>query len=178
MGFRVEGNGNVEGLKALLKAAGNGNAQKSEFKPMFGNTGNTNAPADDISDGKVKTEVFKCEIMSKLDTSKSNSSQKNIRYYLGQLIETAQTLNGARNLKPNGSTEQNKMYNLRMEEIKAQMKDYAEFVGSGLSVVQDTKSGLYKLSIDGKLYDIPERKVEITNVDTEDGIELMPEIVD
>ena len=178
MSFRVDGNSDVESLKALLKVIDNDNAQKRSYKPMFENRRNTNGTSEDVSDGKVKTEVFKFEIMSKLDTSKSDRPLKNIRYYLGKLIETAQTLNGARNLKPNGTAEQNKMYSLRMEEIKAQMKDYAEFVGSGLSVVQDSKNGLYKLCINNQFYDIPERKVEIGTVDTEDRIELMPEIVD
>lgn len=133
----------------------------------------------ELSDAKIQTEVFKNEIMSKLDITQSKKP-KNVKYYLGKLIDAAQELNGVQknNLKPNGTQEQNKMYNSRIQERVAQMKGFAQMVGCGLSIVQDSKTGLYKLNINNKLFDIPERKVEIVNVDTEDGVELLPEIVD
>ena len=117
--------------------------------------------------------------MSKLDISQSKKPKK-VKYYLNKLVEVAQELNGVQknNLKPNGTPEQNKEYNLRIQERIAQMRDYANFIGAGLSVVQDSKTGLYKLCIDNKLYDIPERKVEIGTENTEDGVELVPVIVD
>ncbi len=132
------------------------------------------------SDGKIQTEMFKDEIMSMLDTSKSKMTPQNIKFYLGKLLETIQTLNGAKknNLKPQGNTEQNKLYEVRLQEAVHQMENYAKFVGSGLSVVQDSKAGLYKLSINDKLLDVPERNVKIATIETEDGQELMPEIVD
>lgn len=135
---------------------------------------------DNVSDAKIVTENFKNEIMGKLDTSKADLSPREIKFYLGELIETVQTLNGVQknNLKPNGTPEQNDRYGERMQEMKVMMNQYVEFVGSGLNVVQDSKTGLYKLSIGDKLYDIPERKVEITTVETVDGEELTPEIVD
>lgn len=151
---------------------------------QFADNANNNGIKSEPSDAKIKTKVFKFEIMSKLDTSKSTRDPKAIRHYLDLLIETAQTLNGAHknNLKPQGTAEQNKQYNLELQEIVCQMRDYAEFVGCGLSVVQDSK-GLYKLCIDNKLYDIPERKVEIGKKHVEDGIirgnvVLVPVIVD
>ncbi len=101
------------------------------------------------------------------------------------MIEVAQQLNGVQknNLKPNGTPEQNKQYNLTIQERIAQMKSNVEYIGAGLSVVQDSKTGLYKLCIDNKLYDIPERKVEIGKEYVEDGIIegnvfLVPVIVD
>ncbi len=128
------------------------------------------------SDAKVKTEMFKEEILSKLNTSQS----KKTKYYLDKLVEAVQELNGVQknNLKPNGTQEQNKMYNLRIQERIAQMKDFSEMVGCGLSVVQDSKTGLYRLCINNKLFDVPERKVEIVTVETDDGPELLPEITD
>ena len=136
--------------------------------------GNENEP----SEAKIKTEVFKFDIMSKLDIPQSKT--KYIRYYLNELLDCAQALNGVQKnqLKPNGTPEQNRQYHLTIQEKVAQMNDYAQFVGSGLSIVQDSKTGLYKLCIDNKLYDIPERKVEIVPVDTEEGYLLEPKIVD
>lgn len=81
-------------------------------------------------------------------------------------------------LKPNGTPEENNIYNGRLQERIGRMNQYAVLVGSGLSVVQDSKTGLYKLCINDKLYDIPERKVKIVSEDTVDGPELLPEIVD
>jgi len=137
---------------------------------------NYNSYQNEPSDAKIKTEVFKNEIMSKLSTSQS----KKTKYYLDKLVEAVQELNGVQknNLKPNGTQEQNKMYNLRIQERVAQMKDFAEMVGCGLNIVQDSKTGLYKLCINNKLFDVPERKVEIVTVETDDGPELLPEITD
>lgn len=119
------------------------------------------------------------KIMSKLDIPQSKKP-KNIKYYLGKLVETVQELNGVQKnkLKPNGTPEQNEMYNRRIQENIDQMRDFVKFIGCGLSVVQDSKTGLYKLNINNKLFDIPKRKVEIVNVNTDDGVELLPEIVD
>lgn len=132
------------------------------------------------SDAKVKTEMFKDEIMSKLNTSGTKRSKETIKYYLDKLVDVIQTLNGVKvnNLKPQGNAQQNNLYNLRLQELLHSMQDSAEFVGSGLSVIQDPKTGLYKLSIDNKFIDVPERKVDIVKVQTEDGTELLPEIID
>lgn len=137
--------------------------------------GNTD---DNVSEGKFLTEIFKSKIMRKLETSKSESQR--VRYYLNKLIETLQILNGVQknNLKPQGNAQQIEMYNCRIAERIASVKDYTEFIGSGLSVVQDSKTGLYKLRINDKLFDIPNRKVEIVEDLTVDMVELMPKIVD
>ena len=142
---------------------------------------NSNGIGDkEPSEAKIKTEAFKDEIISKLDTSKSENTPKTIRRRLGKLIENAQKLNGAQknNLKPNGTPKQNELYIKNVQQMVKQMKHDADFVGCGLSVVQDSKTGLYKLCIDNKLYDIPERKVEMGTDNTEDGLELVPVIVD
>ena len=131
-----------------------------------------------LLDKKAITEKFKNEIMSKLDTSKSKNDIDTIYKYLGRLIEIAQTLNGAKNLKPEGTPEQNSGYYLRIKERIDQMNDYAILVGSGLSVVQDSQTGLYKLRINNELFDIPARNVKIVTDNTEDGFELVPKIVD
>ena len=182
MSQRVDGNGNTEDLRALFEAAGFKvrNRANPLKKMMFNYNNSSNAITKEVSDAKILTENFKNEIFSKLDITKSNKKPTNIKYYLGKLIEAAQTINGVQknNLRPNGNAEQNKMFDKRIQEKISQMKGFSEYIGSDLNIVQDEKTGLYKLSIDGKLYDIPERKVEIINVDTEDGIELMPEIVD
>lgn len=135
---------------------------------------------DDVSDAKIITENFKNEILSKLDTSKSTKALNAIKRRLGKLIQIAQELNGVQknNLKPQGTPAQNNLYYIRLQDLKNNMKLNAEFIGSGLSVVQDSKTGLYKLCINNQLFDIPERKVEIVNENTEDGIELVPGIVD
>lgn len=123
---------------------------------------------------------FKNEVMQKLDTSKSNNPPKTIKYYLNKLIENLQILNSVQknNLKAQGNAKQNNLFNVRIQQTISAMKDYIEFIGSGLSVVEVSKSGLYKLCINNQLLDIPERKVEIMSEKTEDGIELMPQIVD
>lgn len=170
------------GVEQLANVESN-TTKSSSFGIFKDNNGNSvwgNHNNDNDSDAKIITENFKNEIMSNLDTSKSNKSPQTIKYYLGKLVEVAQELNGVQknNLKPNGTPKQNKIYNRRIEEMMVQMKDYAEYVGSGLSVIQDSKTDLYKFRIDNKIFDIPERKVEIVNQKTEEGIELMPEIVD
>lgn len=151
-------------------------AQQVPQKSNMKNNPQTGEP----SDAKIITENLKNEVMSKLDTSKSDLSVKTIEYYLNKLLSTVQTLNGAQKnkLTPQGTPEQNKIYNQRLQEIRCQMLDYAKFVGSGLDVVQDPKTGLYKLSINNELLDVPERKVEIVPEETFDGIELLPKIVD
>ena len=68
--------------------------------------------------------------MGKLDTSKADLSPKEIKLYLGELIETVQTLNGVQknNLKPNGTPEQNDIYGERIQEMKEMMNQCVEFV--------------------------------------------------
>ena len=89
-------------------------------------------------------------------------------------------MNGAQKAKltPQGTPKQKEIYNQRMRERVSNMADYANFVGSGLELVQDSKTGLYKLKINNEVLDVPERKVAIVNEDTEDGVELVPQIVD
>lgn len=132
------------------------------------------------SDAKVMTENFKNEVMDKLDLSKAKKPVKTVKYYLNKLVEEVQTLNGAQKAKltPQGTPKQKEIYNQRMQERVSNMADYANFVGSGLELVQDSKTGLYKLKINNEVLDVPERKVEIKPTNTEDGIELLPEIVD
>lgn len=145
----------------------------------FKENGNTELQKD-ISSAKLETEMFISKIMRRLDTSKMEDSPKNVRYYLGNLVRVAQILNGVQenNLKPNGNSEQNRVYDFRIKDLKNHLNDYVEFVGSGVSVMQDSRTGLYKLTINDKIYDIPKRKVEIQEVNTEDMIELLPDIVD
>ena len=173
------------GISGIQAVTGERAVQFSSILKFADESNNNGIGDNEPSDAKIITENFKNEIMSKLNTSKSKKTPKAIKYYLGKLIEAAQQLNGVQknNLKPNGTPEQNKQYNLTLQEIVCQMRDYTEFVGCGLSVVQDSKTGLYKLCLDNKLYDIPERKVEIGKEEVEDGIIegnilLAPVIVD
>lgn len=143
-------------------------------------TTTTTQQTGEPSDAKVMTENFKNEVMDKLDLSKAKKPVKTVKYYLNKLVEEVQTLNGAQKAKltPQGTPKQKEIYNQRMQERVSNMADYANFVGSGLELVQDSKTGLYKLKINNEVLDVPERKVEIKPTDTEDGIELLPEIVD
>ena len=106
--------------------------------------------------------------------------QARVSFYLDQLIKVAQELNGVikNNFTPNGTTKQNEIYNRRIKEKIGQMRDYTQFIGSGLSLEQDNATKLYKLRIGDKLFNIPERKVLIGTEETENGIELSPVIVD
>lgn len=137
-----------------------------------------------ISDKQIETELFKNKIMKKLDTSQSPRSPEEIRGWLNILIKTLQTLNGLQknNLKPNGTKEQNNLYNTRIQQMKVAMEDQAKFIGSGLGIIQDPETGLYKLCINYSVYRVPVRDVEIVNEDvlTESGYEteLVPKIVD
>lgn len=143
-------------------------------------TTTTTQQTGEPSDAKVMTENFKDEIWSKLDLSKAKKPVKTVKYYLNKLVEEVQTLNGAQKAKltPQGTPKQKEIYNQRMQERVSNMADYANFVGSGLELVQDSKTGLYKLKINNEVLDVPERKVAIVNEDTEDGVELVPQIVD
>lgn len=143
-------------------------------------TTTTTQQTGEPSDAKVMTENFKNEVMDKLDLSKAKKPVKTVKYYLNKLVEEVQTLNGAQKAKltPQGTPKQKEIYNQRMQERVSNMADYANFVGSGLELVQDSKTGLYKLKINNEVLDVPERKVEIKPTNTEDGIELLPEIVD
>ena len=143
-------------------------------------TTTTTQQTGEPSDAKIMTENFKNEIWSKLDLSKAKKPVKTVKYYLNKLVEEVQTLNGAQKAKltPQGTPKQKEIYNQRMQERVSKMADYANFVGSGLELVQDSKTGLYKLKINNEVLDVPERKVEIKPTNTEDGIELLPEIVD
>lgn len=143
-------------------------------------TTTTTQQTGETSDAKVMTENFKDEIWSKLDLSKAKKPVKTVKYYLNKLVEEVQTLNGAQKAKltPQGTPKQKEIYNQRMQERVSNMADYANFVGSGLELVQDSKTGLYKLKINNEVLDVPERKVAIVNEDTEDGVELVPQIVD
>ena len=132
------------------------------------------------SDAKIMTENFKNEVMGKLKHSKARKSVGDVKYYLNKLVDEVQTFNGAKKnkLTPNGTPEQNAIYNRRLEEKANLITDYAKFVGCGLELVQDSKTGLYKIKINKEVLDVPERKVAIVNEDTEDGVELVPQIVD
>ncbi len=143
-------------------------------------TTTTTQQTGEPSDAKVMTENFKNEVMDKLDLSKAKKPVKTVKYYLNKLVEEVQTLNGAQKAKltPQGTPKQKEIYNQRMQERVSNMADYANFVGSGLELVQDSKTGLYKLKINKEVLDVPERKVAIVNEDTEDGVELVPQIVD
>lgn len=143
-------------------------------------TTTTTQQTGEPSDAKVMTENFKDEVMDKLDLSKAKKPVKTVKYYLNKLVEEVQTLNGAQKAKltPQGTPKQKEIYNQRMQERVSNMADYANFVGSGLELVQDSKTGLYKLKINNEVLDVPERKVAIVNEDTEDGVELVPQIVD
>ena len=148
---------------------------------IFNFTENNNTdPVIKISQSKWETEMFTNRILRKLCSSVSDDSCKNKEFYLRKLIEVVQILNGVQenNLKPNGNSEQNRVYDFRIKDLKNHLNDYVEFVGSGVSVMQDSRTGLYKLTINDKIYDIPKRKVEIQEVNTEDMIELLPDIVD
>ncbi len=151
----------------------------TQFKPIFEFANhNYDNNTNDISDAKLVTENFKNEIMQKLDMSRTNPDM--VKYYLNKLIKNAQILNGVRknNLKPQGNSQQNELYNQRLKEYEIIMCDYAQIIGCGLSIEQDSKSGLYKLNINNKLFEIPSRNVAILPNHTEDGIEFIPEIVD
>ena len=144
-------------------------------------TATTSTPqAGEPSDAKIMTENFKNEVIDKLDLSKAKKPVKTVKYYLNKLVEEVQTLNGAQKAKltPQGTPKQEEIYNQRMQERVSNMADYANFVGSGLELVQDSKTGLYKLKINNEVLDVPERKVAIVNEDTEDGVELVPQIDD
>ena len=107
--------------------------------------------------------MFKNRILRKLNTGATEKQRKNNEYYLNKLIEVIQTLNGVQenNLKPQGNAKQNEFYNQRVKEMKLNINDYVEFIGSDLSVIQNSKTGLYNLVINDMLYEVPKRKVEI-----------------
>lgn len=145
-------------------------------------TATTSTPqAGEPSDAKIMTENFKNEVIDKLDLSKAKKPVKTVKYYLNKLVEEVQTLNGAQKsrLTPNGTPEQNAKYNERLQERAASLSNYAGYVGCGLEIIQDSKTGLYKLKIKNEVFDVPERKVAIVNQDTDaNGQELVPQIVD
>ena len=144
-------------------------------------TTTTTQQTGEPSDAKVMTENFKNEVMDKLDLSKAKKPVKTVKYYLNKLVEEVQTLNGAQKsrLTPNGTPEQNAKYNERLQERAASLSNYAGYVGCGLEIIQDSKTGLYKLKIKNEVFDVPERKVAIVNQDTDaNGQELVPQIVD
>lgn len=132
------------------------------------------------SDAKIKTEILKNSIMKRVDTSKSRLPRKDIETYLGFLIELAQQLNGVQKnkLRPNGTPEQNELFYTRIQEMIGQMYQHAQEV-PGLSIVQNSRTGLYKLRINDVSFNIPERKVEIKpTMITDYRAELEPVIVD
>ena len=143
-------------------------------------TTTTTQQTGEPSDAKVMTENFKDEIWSKLDLSKARKSAKTSKYYLNKIVEEIQTLNGAQKnkLAPNGTSEQNAKYNKDLQDRVANLPEYARYVGCGLELIQDSKTGLYKLKIKNEVFDVPERKVAIVNKDTEAGQILEPQIVD
>ena len=148
---------------------------------IFNFTENNNTdPVIKISQSKWETEMFTNRNLRKLCSSVSDDSCKNKEFYLRKLIEVVQILNGIQenNLKPNGNAEQNRFYNIRIKDFVDLLKDYKDFIGSGLRVMQDSKTGLYNFVINDRLYDVPKRKVEIQEEETLDRIELMPKIVD
>jgi len=167
------------GISGIQMATGE---RTEQFNPIlqFADKNNYNGIGNnEPSEAKIKTEILKNSIMKRVDTSKSRLPRKDIERYLGLLIEIAQQLNGVQKnkLKPNGTPEQNEIYNARIQEMIGHMYGHAQEV-PGLSIVQNSKTGLYKLRINDMSFNIPERKVEIVNVNTDDGVELLPEIVD
>ena len=124
---------------------------------------------------KQKTEEFKQNVMNKLNFSNSNRS--NVEHYLNKLITVMQELNGVRknNLKPNEADLEK--FEAILKQKQMLLNDYVDFIDSNLSVVQDSRTGLLKISIDGELLDVPERKVKL-GVETEDGMEPEPQIID
>ena len=170
---------NFYGAEKPLKT----NVGNNVFKePIFNFTEDDNATSQiiNISQAKWDTEMFTNKIIRKLSSTTTESQRKKNEYYLRKLINNAQILNGVyeNNLKPQGNNKQNEKFYTRIKELQNSMIDYAEFIDSGLSIIQDSKTGLYKLTINDKIYEIPKRKVEIQHEDIEGGYELMPTIVD
>ena len=166
------------GTEVVQKTAGQGTAQ---FSPILQFAERNSGINDkEPTEAELKTRMFVDDIMNNLDTSKSKCPPAEIQELLKDLVKVAQQLNGVQknNLKPQGTPKQNNKYESRLRQDKNRMNTYTELIGSGLSVVQDSKTGLYKLCIGNKLYDIPERKVELKTVDTDFGDEFVPEIVD
>ncbi len=132
----------------------------------------------ELSEAAIKTENFKNEVLSKMDLSKVKNPAR-AKYYLNKLLPEMQTLNGAEKNKliTKVPESQRKDYLERMAERRANMLDWAKF--AGLEVVQDDKTGLYKLKVNGELLDVPERKVALLPEEVEDDEpELRPQIVD
>lgn len=169
-------------VEAVQRTAGQSTTQ---FNPILQFAHHSSGINDnEPSEAKLKTEMFIDEIMSKLsiDNSKKNA-QSNVNLMLHDLIETAQKLNGVQknNLKPNGTSKQNEKFDSCVRQLMYLMNSYAESISrqaSSLSIVQDSKTGQYKLCVNNKLYDIPERKVELGISDTDFGKEFIPKIVD
>lgn len=166
--------GNIEFKKAMTQ-------EDTTLQPILQfAVSKDNGIENSVSDAKIITENFKSEILNKLETAGLKIPTDSAEYYLNKLIESIQVLNGVQknNLIPQGNTVQNETYNKRINETISLMNDYVKIIDSGLGIIKDSKTGLYKLSINEKLYDVPERKVEMIKEQTEDGIELMPKIVD
>ena len=176
----ISGISNVQqaGAEVIKKTAEQGTTQISPILQFAERNSGINDK--EPSEAELKTRMFVDDIMNKLDTSKSKCPPAEIQELLKDLVKEAQQLNGVQknNLKPQGTPKQNNTYERRLQQKKNLMNQYTEIIGSGLSVVQDSKTGLYKLCIDNKLYDIPERKVELGISDTDFGDEFVPEIVD
>lgn len=175
--FKINGNsqakiGVAQPARSQTKAPSNTIMQFENYESATSNT--------DVSDKKLETEMFKEKLLEQIDESRSDKSRDTIKYYLGKIISIIQKLNGVskNNLKPQGTPEQNEMYNSRIKEQKTLINQYVSFIGAGLSIVQDDNTGLYKINIDNKIFNVPERNVEIRKEYTEDGYELMLEIVD
>ena len=176
----ISGINNVQqaGTEVVQKTAGQGTTQ---FNPILQFAERSSGLNDkEPSEAELKTKMFVDNIMNKLDTSKSKVSTEDIKDLLEDLVKVAQQLNGVQNnnLKPQGTPKQNNKYESGLRQYKNQMNSYTELIGSGLSIVQDSKTGLYKLCIDNKLYDIPERKVELKIIHPDLGGEFVPKIVD
>ena len=113
-----------------------------------------------------------------MDLSKSKNPAR-VKYYLDKLLPETQMQNGAEKNKlvTKVPEKQRGLYMQRMEERRHHMLDYASY--AGLEVVQDDKTGLYKLKVNGELFDVPERKVALLPEEVEDDEpELRPQIVD
>ena len=132
---------------------------------------------------KEATEDFKKDVMKMLKIADPDKAAE-AKYYLNKLVTAMQELNGANRtkFKLNGNLKQINLLEKRIKEKICLMNDYATFItdssGSNVSISEDTGSGQYKLCINNKLLEVPERNVRIGVEQTWDGPELMIEITD
>jgi len=170
---------NLENLTGTQKTTGQSTTQLNHIFEFADNI-NVGLGDKEPSEAEVKTEILKNSIMKRVDVSKSRLSSCDIKKYLSMLVENAQKLNGIQKnkLKPNGTPEQNIHYDEMIKNMIAEMYLFAEEV-PGLSIVQNSKTGLYKLRINDMSFNIPDRSVSIQpSIKTDDGLLLDIVIVD